>query len=114
MTKGDLEEKAGQIQQLHNKAEELSLNNEYQLRLKDMNYKEKIKEVSDKFTNELENDRTRYEALLDEKRDMEGEYEEKLLVAQSAKLQEYQAACVAVWAEDADRRSWADRARWVR
>ena len=90
VTKGDLEEKAGQIQQLHNKVEELSLNNEYQLRLKDMNYKEKIKEVSDKFTNELENDRSRYESLLEEKRDMEGDYEEKLKELELKHSKEFQ------------------------
>jgi len=78
VTKADLEERAGSIQALRNKVEELTLNNDYQLRLKDMNYKEKIKEVSDKFTNELEADRARYEALMDEKVNMEGEYEEKL------------------------------------
>ena len=57
VTKADLEERSGSIQSLRNKVEELTLNNEYQLRLKDMNYKEKIKEVSDKFTHELEADR---------------------------------------------------------
>ena len=57
VSKADLEERSGSIQSLRNKVEELTLNNEYQLRLKDMNYKEKIKEVSDKFTHELEADR---------------------------------------------------------
>ena len=42
------------------------------------------------------------------------DYEEKLHKAQAAKLQEYQAACVSVWGEDADRRGQADQARWVR
>ena len=41
------------------------------------------------------------------------EYEEKLLVAQAAKLQEYQATAVAVWVEDAEGRKHADT-RWVR
>tara|TARA_B100000795_G_scaffold92976_1_gene68013 strand:+ start:495 stop:767 length:273 start_codon:yes stop_codon:yes gene_type:complete len=41
------------------------------------------------------------------------EYEEKLLVAHAAKLQEYQATAVAVWAEDAARRKHADT-KWVR
>lgn len=34
--------------------EELQMENEYQLRLKDMNYNEKMKELSDKFTQQIE------------------------------------------------------------
>lgn len=34
--------------------EELHMENEYQLRLKDMNYNEKMKEHSDKFTQQIE------------------------------------------------------------
>ena len=78
VTKSDLEEKASAMQQLRNKVDELVLNNEYQLRLKDMKYKERIKEVSDKFTSELSSDAQRYDQLIDEKRTMEDEYEEKL------------------------------------
>ncbi|GMH89255.1 hypothetical protein TL16_g11401 [Triparma laevis f. inornata] len=78
VTKGDLEEKSGEISRLHGKVEELSLNNDYQLRLKDMNYKEKIKEVSDKFMTELKNDSDRYAQLMEEKKEMEGDYEERL------------------------------------
>ena len=78
MTKGDLEEKSGEISRLHGKVEELSLNNDYQLRLKDMNYKEKIKEVSDKFMTELKNDADRYAQLMEEKKEMETDYEERL------------------------------------
>jgi hypothetical protein len=54
VTKSDLEEKNSLMQELKNKVEELTLHNEYQLRLKDMNYNEKIKEVTEKFTQELE------------------------------------------------------------
>lgn len=78
VTKSDLEEKTANMAELKSKVDELTLHNEYQLRLKDLNYKEKIKEVSEKFTAELGQDRLRYEDLRDEKRDMEMEYEEKL------------------------------------
>jgi cilia- and flagella-associated protein 57 len=43
VTKADLEEQSKVMAKLRNKVEELSLNNEYQLRLKDLNYKDKIK-----------------------------------------------------------------------
>lgn len=34
--------------------EELQMENEYQLRLKDMNYNEKIREITDNFTQQIE------------------------------------------------------------
>ena len=49
----------------------------YQLRLKDMDYNEKIKEVTEKFTQELEQDRHKYDLLSEEKDDMKLGYEEK-------------------------------------
>ena len=42
------------------------------------------------------------------------DYEKKLLVAQAAKLQDYQAAAVTLWGEDASRRNKVDAARWLR
>jgi hypothetical protein len=44
--------------------DELALHNEYQLRLKDMNYSEKLKEITEKFTQDLEQSKTRYEVLV--------------------------------------------------
>uniref|UniRef100_A0A3Q3J5F7 Cilia and flagella associated protein 57 n=1 Tax=Monopterus albus TaxID=43700 RepID=A0A3Q3J5F7_MONAL len=53
-TKSDLEEKMQQMLELKMHLEELQMENEYQLRLKDMSYNEKIKETSDKFTQQIE------------------------------------------------------------
>jgi hypothetical protein len=58
--------------------DELHIHSEYQLRLKDMDANEKIKEVTEKFTQELEQDKNRYELLREEKNDMEMEFEEKI------------------------------------
>eukprot|EP00741_Cyanophora_paradoxa_P020094 tig00021234_g19395.t1 len=77
VTKSDLEEKTALMQELKTKVEELTMQNEYQLRLKDLNYNEKIKEITEKFTQELEADRQRHDHLLQEKNDMEMEYEEQ-------------------------------------
>ena len=76
--KSDLEEKQAQISALHHKVEELSMNNDYQLRLKDMQYQEKSKEVTNKFTAELQADASRYSQLMEEKKEMEGSYEERM------------------------------------
>jgi hypothetical protein len=57
------------------KVNELTLQNEYQLRLKDLNMNEKIKDLSDKFQSELDGDKTKFELLLQEKNEQEMEYE---------------------------------------
>ena len=78
VTKSDLEEKHTLMLELKNKVDELALHNEYQLRLKDMNYTEKIKEATEKYTQDLEQDKNKYELLREEKNDMEMEYDERL------------------------------------
>lgn len=40
--------------ELKTRVEELKMENAYQLRLKDMNYSEKVKELTDKFLQEME------------------------------------------------------------
>lgn len=77
VTKSDLEEKQVAALELKNKIEELELHNEYQLRLKDMSYGEKIKEVTEKYSLELEQEKTKYELLKEEKKDTAIECEER-------------------------------------
>merc|ERR1719440_2487302 len=78
VTKTDLEEKTQTMTDLKTKVEELTMQNEYQLRLQDLNYSEKIKEATEKFNQELDADKKTYELLLQAKNDMEMEYEEKI------------------------------------
>jgi hypothetical protein len=61
---------------------ELTMQTEYQLRLKDLHLQERVKELTEKFTTELENDRQKFELLLQEKNEQEMEYEEKLKQAE--------------------------------
>ena len=82
VTKGDMEEKKQRMQELETQVNELTMQNEYQLRLKDLNHNEKFKELNDKFTAELEADKQKFELLLQEKNESEMEYEEKLRVAE--------------------------------
>ncbi|KAE9044942.1 Cilia- and flagella-associated protein 57 [Phytophthora rubi] len=90
VTKSDLEEKNRLMNELKSKVDELTLHNEYQLRLKDLNYKEKIKEVSDKFTAELTQDRQRCGDLQNDKTEMENEYQKKMREMASAHRSEVQ------------------------
>ncbi|KAL2097767.1 hypothetical protein ACEWY4_006974 [Coilia grayii] len=71
ITKSDLEEKNQIMTELKTRVEELKMENEYQLRLKDMNYNDKIKELSEKFIHEIEALKTKNQVL---KTDMEKQY----------------------------------------
>ena len=53
--------------ELKTRVEELKMENEYQLRLKDMNYSEKIKELADKFMQEMESLKTKNQVCLRDK-----------------------------------------------
>merc|ERR1719171_260222 len=66
-TKTDLEERRFAIQEKRSKLEELQLHNEYQLRLKDMSSSEKLKEVGEKYQQDREAERMRYQLLGEEK-----------------------------------------------
>ena len=59
-------------------ASELTMQNEYQLRLKDLAMNEKVKELTEKFTAELDVDKTKFDTLLQEKNEQELDYEEKM------------------------------------
>eukprot|EP00944_MAST-04C_sp_MAST-4C-sp1_P009277 g9277.t1 len=90
VTKGDLEDQNSQMHELESQVDELTLHNEYQLRLKDMDYNEKIKEVTEKFTQDLEHHKNRYELLREEKNDLEMEEEEKIKHMEEAHLHKLQ------------------------
>uniref|UniRef100_A0A6Q2XMB8 Cilia- and flagella-associated protein 57 n=1 Tax=Esox lucius TaxID=8010 RepID=A0A6Q2XMB8_ESOLU len=64
ITKSDLEEKNQVMLELKTRVEELKMENEYQLRLKDMNHNEKIKELSEKFMQQMESLKTKYQVAL--------------------------------------------------
>ena len=78
VTKTDLEEQVAIRNDLKQKVDELTLQNEYQLRLKEMNHQEKLKELTEKFTMEVDCEKARYDMLLQEKNDLEIEFEEKI------------------------------------
>jgi WD40 repeat protein len=78
ITRSDLEEKNALMVENRAKVEELQLHNEYQLRLRDMSYSEKVKEIQEKFMQDVEQEKNKYELLREEKNDMQMEYEESL------------------------------------
>ncbi|XP_036452639.1 cilia- and flagella-associated protein 57 [Colossoma macropomum] len=78
ITKSDLEEKNQIMLELKTRVEELKMENEYQLRLKDMNYNEKIKDLTEKFTQQMESFRTENKVLKTEKEKQEVVHQEAL------------------------------------
>jgi hypothetical protein len=78
VTRAELDECHSLEAELTTKVEELKLNNEYQLKLKDMNYAEKIKETTDKFIQEVELAKSKFEMLQEVRNDYELESLEKI------------------------------------
>ncbi|KAI9344641.1 quinon protein alcohol dehydrogenase-like superfamily [Obelidium mucronatum] len=79
VTKSDLEEKNQMMNELKTRVEELKMENEYQLRLKDMNFNEKIKEVTEKFMQEIEALKITSTVLRTDKEKEEVRHEEEMV-----------------------------------
>ncbi|KAJ3302044.1 Cilia- and flagella-associated protein 57 [Kappamyces sp. JEL0829] len=78
VTKSDLEEKNAMMGELKTRVEELKMENEYQLRLKDMNFNEKIKQVTEKFMQEIETLKITSTVLRTDKEKEELRHEEEM------------------------------------
>ncbi|KAM9364883.1 cilia- and flagella-associated protein 57 [Pholidichthys leucotaenia] len=76
ITKMDLEEKNQNLLELKMRVEELQMENEYQLLLKDMNHKEKLKEVLDNFIQQIETLKATQQAMKTEMEKWERERRE--------------------------------------
>ncbi|XP_063057266.1 cilia- and flagella-associated protein 57-like [Engraulis encrasicolus] len=78
ITKSDLEEKNLIMLELRTRVEELKMENEYQLRLKDMNSNEMIKELSENYSQQIESLKTNNQILKTEKIWQETKHQEVL------------------------------------
>ena len=78
VTRSDLEERLQEIEKLKKKVDDLRLHNEFEIRMKEMNYQEKLREVNDKFEQELDQDKNKYNALRSERDEMQNKYEDTL------------------------------------
>lgn len=76
--RSELEKRIAGIQELTARVEELTLNNEHQLRLKEIEHNGKIKEISEKFSSQLESEHEKYDVLFLEKQDVERKYREMM------------------------------------
>ena len=55
------------MSELHTRVEELKMENEYQMRIKEMSYNDKIKELTDRFMQEVEAQKTKAQVYKTEK-----------------------------------------------
>merc|ERR1719247_510441 len=76
VTRTFLDEKQAKLGDLERQVDELRNQIDFQLRHRDSYHKEKMSELEDKYTQETEQERTKFELLREEKNDMEMEYEE--------------------------------------
>uniref|UniRef100_A0A3B1KA86 Cilia and flagella associated protein 57 n=1 Tax=Astyanax mexicanus TaxID=7994 RepID=A0A3B1KA86_ASTMX len=83
ITKSDLEEKNQFMLELKTRVDELKMENEYQLRLKDMNYNEKIRELTEEFIQQIESLKTENQVLKTEKEKQAVTHKEDLTFAES-------------------------------
>jgi WD40 repeat protein len=78
VTKSDLQEKMDLMTDLQNKVEELQYHNELQLEQRKVAYHENMRDLKEKFTQELEMDKKRYAALEEEKLAMEQDFNDQV------------------------------------
>ncbi|KAJ8263115.1 hypothetical protein COCON_G00155720 [Conger conger] len=78
ITKTDLEDKNQNMLELKTRVEELKVENQFQLRLKGMDHEKEVKEMTDKFIQEIESLKTKYQVLKAEKEKMELDHNESM------------------------------------
>merc|ERR1711937_813721 len=78
VTKLFLEEKQTQLLELERQVDELSNQIEFQLRHRESYHKEEMVELEEKYGQEIEQERTKYELLREERNDVEMEFEENI------------------------------------
>jgi len=76
VTRVFLDDKQAALLELERQVEELTNRIDFQLRHRDSYHKEKMAELQEKYSEEIETERRKYEVLREEKSDMEVEYEE--------------------------------------
>ena len=90
VSRSSLDDASSSLLDLRQRVDELSASNEYQLRLHEMNYSEKVKEVSEKYALQLEHDRSKVDMIADERSEMEAECGEKLRQAREQLMSKLQ------------------------
>lgn len=86
--KSDLDARRQQIGQLTLRVEELNSNNNHQLRLKELEFRDKITELTDKFSKQLDTEQIKFEDLETEKSQVEYDYTTKMKNLEKKQIEE--------------------------
>merc|ERR1712187_821871 len=78
VTRAFLDDEQAALLDLERQVEELTSRIDFQLRHRDSYHKEKMAELQEKYSEEIETERRKYEVLREEKAEMETEYEENI------------------------------------
>lgn len=89
--KADLEARKATIELLHQQVDELNQNNEHQMRLKEMEFRDKLKEITDQATVQLKAEKIKYDELDQEKRSLERTFAEKVKILEEKHTDELSA-----------------------
>jgi hypothetical protein len=92
VTRADLEDVRKEKIELEARVQEIIMTNKYNERYKEMTNDEKIREIDDKFAEELRSDRAKHDSLRQAKVDMEGKFEEELADMEAAHAREVRTA----------------------
>lgn len=90
ITKSDLEEKNQVMNELRNRVNELKTESEYQLRLKEMSSADKMKELTEKFIQEMESLKTKNQVLKSEKEKADAKHETEMVAVLEKQNKELQ------------------------
>eukprot|EP00484_Ammonia_sp_Unknown_P020709 CAMPEP_0197023492 /NCGR_PEP_ID=MMETSP1384-20130603/4170_1 /TAXON_ID=29189 /ORGANISM="Ammonia sp." /LENGTH=1252 /DNA_ID=CAMNT_0042451707 /DNA_START=35 /DNA_END=3793 /DNA_ORIENTATION=+ len=78
VSRSDLEQRLAEIEKLRKHVDDLRLHNEHEIRMKEVNYQQKLREVNERFEEELDQDRNKFNALRTERDNMQNKYEDTL------------------------------------
>ena len=84
-----MQEKYSYVNELIRKTEELKLEHEYQLRMQDITYTEKVKEITDQFSMQIDQIKVENSRLRMEKDKQELKFEETLQILKDDNLAAY-------------------------
>lgn len=88
--KTDLEARKAQIAQLTQTVEELNASNDHQMRLKELEHKDRLKEITEKFLGQLKAEKMKYEELENEKKSIERDFDRKVKALEEKHTHELQ------------------------
>lgn len=92
VTKSDLEEKRRQMAELEARLQDNQVGFDYEKRAKESQMNERVKELTARFTDELERNKEAFERLLQDKNELEMRYEERIRTAD----EQHQHRCAAL------------------